>query len=406
MEIPDFRPVHNWRNHINQNGRYKIHIRIRIGKSCRYHDVKLPQKVTVDEWSGKENAWVKPGHPYHFEINNAIDNTLTLLRELNKRYYTAKRQLTFAIIFKELQKEACSSILNTYFHQIVIDPPEALQPATIGRYKSALIALNKFRHELFFYDLDEKLFLELCKFMKREMNLKASTIFGYFNAYRKVIHWAQLDGYISPLQEDAIFSNIHISRGKPLKDHLDVNEIKAWKEFTFNDAHQNLVKVRDMFLLQVYTGFYYSDLKALQKSELHKDQEYGYYIYRGRFKNGNLAIVPLWKFPYAIALIKKYYSLHPSDPYLLDRDAFMEDHVYNRQLKEIASLLQWRRNVRNKLARQTNSQLYIRYGANIPVLSRMLGHQKQETTSEYFEVSLADVIEGTRSINFEQLGIC
>lgn len=125
--------------------------------------------------------------------------------------------MTFAIIFKELQKEACSFILNTYFDQIIIDPPEALQPATIGRYKSALIALNKFRNELFFYDLDEKLFLELCKFLKREMNLKASTIFGYFNAYRKVIHWAQLDGYISPLQEDAIFSNIHISRGILLK---------------------------------------------------------------------------------------------------------------------------------------------------------------------------------------------
>ncbi|SFW91219.1 hypothetical protein SAMN05661012_06750 [Chitinophaga sancti] len=65
------------------------------------------------EW--EENARVKPIHPYQFEINNAIDFKLILLRDLNKTYYTAKRQLTFAIIFKELQKEACTFILSTYF---------------------------------------------------------------------------------------------------------------------------------------------------------------------------------------------------------------------------------------------------------------------------------------------------
>ena len=135
------------------------------------------------------------------------------------------------------------------------------------------------------------------------MNLKASTIFGYFNAYRKVIHWAQLDGYISPLQEDAIFSNIHISRGKTLKDHLDVNEIKAWKEFTFNDDNQKLVKVRDIFLLQIYTGFYYSDLKALQKSELHKDQEYGKHSAGAIFERTPRAFI--FAFPSVISVVDR-----------------------------------------------------------------------------------------------------
>ncbi|WP_158643726.1 phage integrase SAM-like domain-containing protein [Pseudobacter ginsenosidimutans] len=406
MLFPRIQPVHNYRNKANKRGLYKIHIRICIGNVCHYFEVKVPKKVTREEWNGKENVWVRTIHPYHFEINNAITEKLALLRELTKRYYMAQRQLTFTIISKELQKNENPADFKLYFAQALCDPPEALQPATLGRYRAALAALNNFKPEILFLDLNEKLFLELTKYLKKQMSLKGSTIAGYFNVYKKVVHWAQLDGYLTPLQEDAIFSHLHLPRGKPPKDHLDVLEIKAWKELAFDDKNNaRLARVRDMFLLQIYTGFYYSDLKSLLKTELHKDPEYGYFINRWRSKNDHLAIVPLWKFPYSMEVIKKYYSIHPSDNFLLERETFLAEPAYNRCLKEIARILGWHRNVRNKLARQTNSQLYIRYGAKLPVVSRIMGHERQETTSAYFEVNLADVIEGIKEVSFDHLGI-
>jgi hypothetical protein len=59
----------------------------------------------------------------------------------------------------------------------------------------------------------------------------------------------------------------------------------------------------------------------------------------------------------------------------------------------------------NKLGRNTNSQLYIRFGANRPIVSKILGHVKEETTSAYYEVNIRDVIEGVKDIDFEKLGI-
>ena len=53
-------------------------------------------------------------------------------------------------------------------------------------------------------------------------------------------------------------------------------------------------------------------------------------------------------------------SKDPKDPYLFRRDLFTIDQAYNRSLKRIAKQLNWTRNVFNKMARQTNSQLYIR----------------------------------------------
>ena len=130
------------------------------------------------------------------------------------------------------------------------------------------------------------------------------------------------------------------------------------------------------------------------------------YFYSERFKNDGLAIIPLWKFPHAMKLIDKYRSTDPNDKYLLRRDCFITDQVFNWRIKEIAKkILGWDRPIKNKLGRNTNAQLYIRFGANRPIVSKMLGHDKEETTSNYFDVNIREVIEGVKDINFEKLGI-
>jgi integrase len=104
-------------------------------------------------------------------------------------------------------------------------------------------------------------------------------------------------------------------------------------------------------------------------------------------------------------ILELYRSKDPKDPYLFRRDVFTEDQPYNRNLKRIAKLLEWDKNIYNKLARNTNSQLYIRYGAKRPILSKMLGHEREETTSAYYDVNVADVIEGTKDVNFDKFDI-
>jgi site-specific recombinase XerD len=59
----------------------------------------------------------------------------------------------------------------------------------------------------------------------------------------------------------------------------------------------------------------------------------------------------------------------------------------------------------NKVGRHTNAQLWVRYGAERPIISKMLGHQKEETTRNYFNVNLPEIVEGTRKVDFKRLGI-
>ena len=406
MSMPTYTPLWNWRKRTNKIGRYPICIRITLNRESVYHTIPVPMRVRKDEWANKPTAWVNNKNPYSFEINQAIKETLTVLENLNKRYYTVKKSLSFPLILKELQRNNNSNSFNQYFKEIIKDPPEVLDDETMKRYHAAMVALNKFNPSVTFNDLSEELFQQLKKYCIESLSLAGSTTNGYFNAFKKVVYWARKDNHITKEHQESIFEEIHIKIGKPKKDRLEIEEITAWKNHDFKGENPTQERDRDLFLIQIYTGFYYSDLRELLKAELKKDPEYGYYIQSGRYKNDNLAVVPLWKFKNAWPLIQKYLNKNPKDPYLFDRNAFTIDQAYNRNLKRIAKdHLKWNRNIFNKLARNTNSQLYIRFGAKRPILSKMLGHEKEETSNAYYEVNVADVIEGTKDVNLDKFDI-
>jgi site-specific recombinase XerD len=48
------------------------------------------------------------------------------------------------------------------------------------------------------------------------------------------------------------------------------------------------------------------------------------------------------------------------------------------------------KNVSIKVARHTNAPVWIRYGADRIVLSKLMGHTIEETTRNYYEVNLPE----------------
>jgi integrase len=176
--------------------------------------------------------------------------------------------------------------------------------------------------------------------------------------------------------------------------HLEIEEVKKLRDLKFSERENSLERDRNIFLFQIYTGLYYNDVITLRKDELFHDIEHGYYIIGERDKNGNPTIIPLFKFPYAKTIVHKYKDKDPSIPGLFSCDAFVEIQVYNRNLKLLAKRAGIFRTMSNKTARHTNAQLWIRFGAERPVLSKMMGHVAEHTTENYYRVGLREVIEG------------
>jgi len=99
--------------------------------------------------------------------------------------------------------------------------------------------------------------------------------------------------------------------------------------------------------------------------------------------------VPLFKFPYAKEIIERYQDKDPNNPLLFKKSTFIEVQVYNRNLKLLAKRANIVRPLSNKTGRHTNAQMWIRFGADRPILSKMTGHEKEQTTQNYYKVGLS-----------------
>lgn len=403
MNVPQIAAVFNWRNERNKSGLYSIHLRITIDRDSRYYKIPVPQKVSEAQWSGKEDAWVK-GHPFAFEINNKIIEKKNQVNELIKRSYNFNKPLSFEQIFKHLNRKGNTNSFYVYMEEFIKNPPEKLEENTIKKYRTCLSHLQQFKKELYFADIDNTLIRGFHKFMQTTLNLEGSSCKKYMESFKRVIREARKDNYLDPTQMEFLFDDVKIKVGKAKRTFLDIQEIKQWRAVKFPKGKEYLERDRDIFLFQIYTGYYYKDLLIFTKDQLIEDEEYGYFIIGERDKNENQTIIPLYKFPHAVKILRKYAS-GALDQTVLNPTVFIEEPAYNRNLKEIAKLAGITKNISNKVARHTNAQLWVRYGAERPILSKMLGHTKEETTKNYFSVNLPEIVEGTKKADFKKLGI-
>lgn len=404
MIIPLVAVVHNWRNEHNKKGLYSIHLRITIERVSKYYKIEVPQKVAQKDWAGTEDSWVKSSHPFAFEINNKIREKKSIVLDLIKRSYNFNKSLNFETIFLHLKKKGDRHSFLEYMKNFIQRPPEKLEENTIKKYNTCLTHLQSFRKQLTFSEIDNHLMKEFYRYMQVTLNLEGVTCKKYMEALKKVIRQARKDNYLDPTQMEFLFDDVKIRVKKSKRTFLDIDEIKRWKAVRFDKGKEHLERDRDLFLFQVYTGYYYKDLLIFTKDQLRMDEEYGYIIVGARDKNGNQTIIPLFKFPHAAAIIKKYGSPAGVST-VLNPALFIEEPVYNRNLKEIAKLAGIDKNVSNKVARHTNAQLWIRYGAEGAILSKMMGHSRPETTKHYYDVNLPEIVEGTKRADFKKLGI-
>jgi len=405
MKLPSTAVILNRRRLSNKSGRYPIDIRISINGASKYRSIPLPEKVRKEQWSGTEDYWVNSTHPFYFEINTKIREEKTVIQNIIKRYYMAGKKITFPMIFGHLKNTGIGSCFNIYFDNYIKHPSDRIETDTLKKYKACLEHLNNFNKEITFQDLTPDLIEDFYRFCRDQKNLQGSTIDSYFNAFKKVLRLARKENLITKESESELFEDLHIEVKKAKRTFLTIEEIKTWKNYRFKKEEVHLERDRDIFLLQIYTGYYYKDMINLKKEHLVKDHEHGYMLVGNRTKNDEQTMIPLFKFPEAARLIEKYASTSKQDLFVFDKKTFLAEPVYNRQLKQIAKKMGIHKDVSNRTARHSNAQLWIRLGTNRPVVSRMLGHSKEETTKNYYKVDVMEVIAGTNHIDFKKIGV-
>ena len=106
-----------------------------------------------------------------------------------------------------------------------------------------------------------------------------------------------------------------------------------------------------------------------------------------------------------VSSIIQYQYNSQTNELLFNKDVFIEIQNFNKNLKILGKRANIARPITNKTGRHTNAKMWIRFGADRPVLSKMMGHEREQTTQNYYKVNLRKIIEGTKAVDFERFAM-
>lgn len=405
MILPTFRPVINRTKAVNKSGLYTIHIRIYTRKQIGY--VRLPKapKVELKYWNSNPSFfnYILPSHPFSNEINNEIKQTMESIYTVIRQNY--ENDITVNEIIKKVRNNKHNLNFNQYIREYIRKPRQLLDYATIEKYRTFQKHFNDFNPAVSFKQLNTKLVSDFQTYLQVTKKLGGASCKSYFDKFKVIVNQAERELLLNYEQTRFLFADVKIKVEKPHRTFLEIDEIQRISNLTFSENEDSLERDRDLFLFQIYTGFYYNDLQILKKTNIINQPGAGKFIIGERDKNGETAIIPLYKFPNAEAILSKYQNNDLENKYIFDENLFIEIQKYNFKLKKIAKLANIQKEISNKVARHTNAQLWVRNGALRPILSKMLGHSNEATSNNYYHIDLLDVIEGTKNVDFERIGL-
>jgi len=149
--------------------------------------------------------------------------------------------------------------------------------------------------------------------------------------------------------------------------HLTIDQLKKLEQTTFEQDRLN--RVKQLLLLQCYTGFAYVDLKHFRAEQIQKLED-DFFLFGERCKNGNPYYVPLM--PQAKKIIES-----------ADLEV-ISNQKYNTHLKELAVIMNWQIKLTTHVGRKTFAQLMINKGYSWEAVAAMLGHKKTTMTEKHY----------------------
>lgn len=187
-----------------------------------------------------------------------------------------------------------------------------------------------------------------------------------------------------------VLSPIRFKRGaKKRIEYLTPEEVETLCLYNFRS--ERLQQVADLFIIQCYTGFAYSDLSGFKPEEhIETDKTDRQWIIKPRAKNEQEAVLPY--FPEAKLIIEKYTQINIMGISL--QLPKISNQKYNSYLKEIGEILGFKTKLTTHLGRKTFGTIALNDGYSIESVSKMLGHSNIKTTQAHYAVVLKKRIVG------------
>jgi len=256
-----------------------------------------------------------------------------------------------------------------------------IKESTRKVHRKLITALKDFGKLIYFSDLTKKNIYAFDEYL-HSRGIKQTTIWSYHKCLKTYIH----DAIKLELINTDPYIGIKIKRGKSEDGRwLSLDELETLKKASLP---KGLEKIRDLFLVQCYTGMAFSDLMSFDASKINTQD--GEMVYVGeRTKSGEQFVFILTDDVKAI--LSKYGNQLPR----------MTNQQYNMRLKLMAIAAGINKELASHWGRRTCGMLLLNKGVPIEIVSKVLGHKSIKTTQEaYAKILNQSVIAALKKIDF------
>ena len=234
------------------------------------------------------------------------------------------------------------------------------------RYCKEAMQTDKMLSELTTSDMED-----IYTYMLHQMSNNSAIC--YMRKLKTILIYAISQGYIS---SNPLTFKLH--KDKVKKEPLTLEEVRRIR--TKELGSRSLENIRDLFILQCYTGLAFRDMSCLTEKDIEIDKDGKEWIVKERIKTGVLAFIPILPVVKEI-LVKHNYHL-PT----------LTNQKYNSYLKEIQELCGIKKTLHSHLARHTCGTLLLNAGVDMLTVSKVLGHSSTKTTEMVYAKLLPETI--------------
>lgn len=363
-----------------------IQIEVRYEKKRKWISTGI--KVFKDQWHDKRY------------IVNSLDSD-----ELNERLFLCKEKIDSyfnSLMEKEitfswddfdtfLKRMDTSTSSETFIDYVArrIEERNDIKPSTKANHRKLLTSLDEFGKILYFSDLTKSNVADYYNFLLgkeviiqgKVQKLKLTTTSSYMKFLKVYINDA--------IQHDKLDKNpcngLKVKRGSAENGRwLSLEELSRIENI--ENIPSSLKIIRDLFLIQCYTGMAYTDLMDFSPEKLTEID--GVTVLSGKRKKSGESYVTVI-YPTLKNLLDKYNYNIPK----------RTNQSYNRALKILSMACNIDKPLATHWARRTCGMLMLNKGYSIEVVAKVLGHSDIKTTQQcYAKILDRTVIDSFKKI--------
>ena len=234
------------------------------------------------------------------------------------------------------------------------------------RYCKEAMQTDKMLSDLTTSDVED-----IYKYMLRKMSNNSAIC--YMRKLKTILIYAIREGYIST---NPITFKFH--KDKVEKEPLTLEEVRRIR--TVKLGSKRIENIRDLFILQCYTGLAFRDMSCFSEKDIKIDKNGKEWIVKERIKTGITALIPI--LPVVKEILVKYNYHLPT----------LTNQKYNSYLKEIQDVCGITKTLHSHLARHTCGTLLLNAGVDMLTGSKVLGHSSTKTTEAVYAKLLPETI--------------